>query len=29
MDDLIVFVTSDRYARLRQQIGLSLPSKAN
>ena len=29
MDDLIVFVTSDRYARLRQQIGLALPSKAN
>jgi hypothetical protein len=29
MDDLIVFVTSERYARLRQQIGLSLTSKAN
>jgi hypothetical protein len=28
MDDLIVFVTSDRYARLRQQIGLALPSTA-
>ena len=28
MDDLIVFVTSDRYARLRQQIGLALPSSA-
>jgi hypothetical protein len=25
MDDLIVFCTSDRYARLRTQIGLSLP----
>ncbi len=28
MDDLIVFVTSDRYAKLRQQIGLALPSTA-
>jgi hypothetical protein len=28
MDDLIVFATSDRYARLRQQIGLALPSTA-
>jgi hypothetical protein len=27
MDDLIVFLTSDRYARLRQQIGLALPSQ--
>jgi hypothetical protein len=26
MDDLIVFATSDRYAKLRQQIGLALPS---
>jgi hypothetical protein len=26
MDDLIVFLTSDRYAKLRQQIGLALPS---
>ena len=28
MDDLIVFATSDRYAKLRQQIGLALPSSA-
>ncbi len=28
MDDLIVFLTSDRYAKLRQQIGLALPSSA-
>jgi hypothetical protein len=28
MDDLIVFLTSDRYAKLRQQIGLALPSPA-
>jgi hypothetical protein len=28
MDDLIVFATSDRYAKLRQQIGLALPSIA-
>ena len=27
MDDLIVFATSDRYAKLRQQIGLALPSR--
>jgi hypothetical protein len=27
VDDLIVFVTSDRYARLRQQIGLALPPR--
>jgi hypothetical protein len=29
MDDLIVFVTSDRYAKLRQQIGLALPSQTH
>jgi hypothetical protein len=28
MDDLIVFVTSDRYSKLRQQIGLALPSQS-
>ena len=28
MDDLIVFLTSDRYAKLRQQIGLALPSSS-
>jgi hypothetical protein len=28
MDDLIVFATSDRYAKLRQQIGLAVPSTA-
>jgi hypothetical protein len=29
MDDLIVFVTSDRYSKLRQQIGLALPSQTH
>jgi hypothetical protein len=28
MDDLLVFATSDRYAKIRQQIGLALPSTA-
>ncbi len=28
MDDLIVFLTSDRYAKLRQQTGLALASRA-
>jgi hypothetical protein len=27
MDDLIVFLTSDRYAKLRQQTGLALPAQ--